>query len=106
MQPGFQLTSDKVFRSPYDEFAFTVDLTWPQYERSSTSSVKSGRERRDGLTMRKKERLDPVSYDDDDVTLSWDDIEVNSVLRAQVYSQHLPCLFLLNAVGIHDCLQG
>jgi hypothetical protein len=83
-QPGFQVASDKVFRSPYDEFTCTVDLTWPQYERVSASSNRSARERRDGLQMRKKERLDPRSYENDDELLSWDDVEVNSVLRAQV----------------------
>jgi len=83
-QPGFQVASDKVFRSPYDEFACTIDLTWPQYERIPASSIRSTREKRDGVLMRKKERLDPRSYEDDDVVLSWDNVEVNAVLRAQV----------------------
>lgn len=70
IQPGFQLTSDKVFRSPYNEFACTIDLTWPQYECIPASSVRSTREKRDGVLMRKKECLDPRSYEDDDVILS------------------------------------
>ena len=43
-------------------------------------------ERRPGITMRKKERLDPVQYNDNGVaiTLSWDDVEINSILRAEV----------------------
>ena len=85
-QPGFQPTSGKLFRSPYNEFAYTVDLTWAQYERNRSSNTKSRIESRAGLTMKKKERLDPVRYDDNDVVvmLSWDDLEMNSILRAEV----------------------
>jgi hypothetical protein len=78
LQQGFQLSSEETFKSPYNEFACTVDLTWPQYERIQTSS---GR-----VEMRKKERLDPVMYDNNDVEvrLSWNDVALNSIVRAVV----------------------
>ena len=47
--------------------------------------------------MRKKERLEPVRRDSEDVEvqLSWDDLEMNSVLRAVV-----PTLPLLLSASI------
>ena len=92
-QPGFQPASGKLFRSPYDEFAFTVDLTWAQYERTlGSANSRSKMKRRPGITMKKKERLDPVQYNDDGVavTLSWDDVEINSILRAEVSCSPFP----------------
>jgi hypothetical protein len=62
-QPGFVLQGDKIFRSPYDETFYTIDLTWPQYERSTSTTGAKSSLRREPLTMVKKDRLLPIKYE-------------------------------------------
>ena len=64
-QPGFALQGDKIFRSPYDEASYTIDLTWPQYERSASFAGAKSSLRREPLTMVKKDRLLPIKYEGD-----------------------------------------
>jgi hypothetical protein len=79
------LQEDKIFRSPYDETSYTVDLTWPQYERSTSITGARSSLRREPLTIVKKDRLLPIKYEGDtEIELDWDNVEVNSIIRAVV----------------------
>jgi hypothetical protein len=85
IQPGFVLSQDKVFRSPYDEAAFTIDLTWQQYYRRPSSTSGKTLQRREPLTMIKKDPLLPLKYEGDiEVELEWKDIPTDSIVRAVV----------------------
>lgn len=103
IQPGFVLAQDKVFRSPYDEGSFTIDLTWPQYEwQTSPFSTARNPQRREPLKMAKKDRLLPVRYNGDiEIEMQWSSVEVNSILRAVVRSYSR---FAANRTGRHCAL--
>jgi hypothetical protein len=85
IQPGFILAQDKTFHTPFDDVAFTIDLTWQQYERQKPPSTGRTPQKRGPLKMIKKDPLLAIRYDGDmETEIQWNDIQTDSVIRAVV----------------------
>ena len=71
-----------------------VDLTWPQYERAASAVAGRSSNRRETLTMVKKERLLPIRYEGDtEIELDWNVVELDSIIRAVVWPSR--CVMIL-----------
>jgi hypothetical protein len=79
------LPEGRVFKSPYHEEEFSIDVTWAPYERLTSNRM-----------MQRKTPLLPRKYEDKKATtkLSWDMVEKDSILRVGVLSIHLDILIL------------
>jgi hypothetical protein len=83
-----------------------IDLTWPQYERSTSPTGTRSSLRREPLTTVKKDRLLPLKYEGNtEIELDWDNVEVNSIIRAVVSPRKLS-LLRSHQVGRHRSVQG
>jgi hypothetical protein len=80
VQPRFTLPEGRLFKSPYHEEEFSIDVTWAPYERLTGNPI-----------MQRKTPLLPRKYEDKKATtkLSWDMVEKDSILRVGVLSIHI-----------------